>query len=89
MSKVEVYRFRSYDITKDDFITSTRMATAERIESIRAEIIPGSKRLIDAVLLLPEGWTKKHFDPDEKPYTEEDRRREEAILANRPSYPDD
>jgi len=87
MSKVKVYRFRAYDITKDDFIYSTRMATAERIASIRAEAIPGSGREIDAAMLLPEGWTEKHFDPDRKPQTEQERRAEEAMLRA-PDYPD-
>jgi hypothetical protein len=50
MTQVSVYRFRKYDITTDDYVTSTRMATHEKVAQICAEIIPGTKREIDASL---------------------------------------
>jgi hypothetical protein len=61
MTQVSVYRFRKYDITTDDYVTSTRMATHEKVAQICAEIIPGTKREIDASL-LNDGWTEKNFD---------------------------
>ena len=57
MTQVSVYGFR-YDITTDDYVTSTRMATHEKVAQICAEIIPGAKREID-VSLLNDGWTEK------------------------------
>jgi hypothetical protein len=61
MTQVSVYRFRKYDITTDDYKTSTRMATHEKVAQICAEIIPGTKREINASL-LNDGWTEKNFD---------------------------
>ena len=60
MTQVSVYGFR-YDITTDDYVTSTRMATHEKAAQICAEIIPGTKREIDASL-RNDGWTEKNFD---------------------------
>jgi hypothetical protein len=61
MIQVSVYKFRKYDVMTDDYQYSTRLATREKIARIGAEIIPDSRREIDANL-LDDGWTKKNFD---------------------------
>jgi hypothetical protein len=61
MPKVLVYRYRCYDVTKDDYMYSTRMATADKIAQIQCEPIRGSDILVDSALLT-EGWTDKNFD---------------------------
>ena len=63
MPTVRVYRYKKYDTQIDDYFTSTRMATQEKIDQIEATAIYGTKRHIDESLLT-DGWTRKHFDPD-------------------------
>lgn len=62
MATVQVYRYRVYDMSRDEYSTSTRMATKEQIERIRGEIIPGTEFQIDSAAIT-EGWTEKNFDP--------------------------
>jgi hypothetical protein len=62
LNKVLVFRYQVYDASRDDFVTSTRMATRNKVERIGGEIIPGSDAHIDANLLKDE-WTEKNFDP--------------------------
>jgi hypothetical protein len=60
---VTVHRYRVYDISIDDYRTSTRMATAEKIAKIGGEIIPRTAYPLDANE-LDDGWTEKvqtHF----------------------------
>ena len=57
---VVVYRYRVYDLHRDDYVVSTRMATPEKIERVRGEPIPGSQTMIDETHLL-DGWTEKSF----------------------------
>jgi hypothetical protein len=45
---VTVHRYRVYDILNDEYRTSTRMATAEKIAKIGGEIIPGSAYPLDS-----------------------------------------
>jgi hypothetical protein len=65
MTKVKVYRFRTYEAAKDDWFVSTRMATREKIESSKVlDLIPGTEVEIDSDRLIPgEGWTERHFMP--------------------------
>ena len=60
MTKATVYPYKVYDLTADDFVGSTRMATRSRIKHIRGEIIPGTKTEIDEKH-LEDGWTGKSF----------------------------
>jgi hypothetical protein len=60
---VKVWRYRKYDITKDDYFYSTRMGTPEWIDRIEAEKVPGTEADIDAKHLGTEGFTEKNFDP--------------------------
>jgi hypothetical protein len=62
MALIQVHRFRVYDITSDDYVTSTRLATKEKIVSIRGEIIPGTEASV-GVEFVKDGWTAKNFDP--------------------------
>ena len=55
-----VYRFRVYDVNRDDYVVSTRMATLEKIERIRGEPIRESEAMIDETLLA-DGWTEKNY----------------------------
>jgi hypothetical protein len=59
---VTVHRYRVYDISRDDYVVSTRMATAEKIAKIGGEIIPGTEFSIDADGIT-DGWTEKNFEP--------------------------
>jgi hypothetical protein len=62
MSKQEdVYKYRHYDITIDDYVYSTRYATMRKINQIGGEpVYPGFR--LDAKHLI-DGWTEKNFDP--------------------------
>ena len=60
MPKVWVCRYRVYDVTKDEFLVSTRLATPERIIRIGAGMIPGTGRELDDSL-VKDGWTEKNF----------------------------
>lgn len=65
MSKVKVYRFRMYNISSDENVVSTRMATAAYIELIGAELLQGTDTEIESSLLMEgEGYTKKNFNPN-------------------------
>jgi hypothetical protein len=63
MAMVKVYRFRTYDGTKDDYFVSSRMATLEKIWRLKiVEAVPGTETEIDERLLIPnEGWTERNF----------------------------
>lgn len=57
----DAYRYRMYDIERDDYRYSTRYATMVKINQIGAEpIYPGIKI---SKTYLADGWTKKNFDP--------------------------
>lgn len=43
----KVYRFQKYDIRSDDMVESTRMATAEKIKRLAANIVGGSERDVE------------------------------------------
>ncbi len=62
MAKVRVYKFRRYEIVKDELVTSKRYATEDRIEEICAEKIEGSGIDIDDGL-LESGMTEIGFQP--------------------------
>jgi len=64
VTKVKVYRFRTYEAANDDWFVSTRMATREAIESSKTlELIPGTEAEIEASHLLAGGWTERNFKP--------------------------
>ena len=58
----KVFRFRKFDINKDDYVTSSRMATKKKIRELGAELVPDSEMKVDGTL-LKEGMTGKSFDP--------------------------
>ena len=60
---VLVHRYKVYDVTKDDYLVSTRMATPEKIEKIGGEIIPGTGLEVSEDL-VKNGWTEKNFTPN-------------------------
>ena len=64
MQKVAVYRFRRYDISSDEYVTSRRWAILETINLIRAEALIHTERLVDPNSLNAEGMTERGFDPD-------------------------
>jgi hypothetical protein len=55
-----VYRYRKHDINSDDYVYSTRMATRQKIEQIRADVLEDTEAEIDSSL-APDGWTEKNF----------------------------
>lgn len=64
MAVVKVHRLWKYDIVSDTKVESTRMATAGKIKSLCAEIIPGTEIEIDESCLIPmEEWTQPKFEP--------------------------
>jgi hypothetical protein len=52
---VTVYHFRVYDPANDATIVQPRKSTAERIERIRGEIIPGTAEEVDPSTLDEDG----------------------------------
>jgi hypothetical protein len=64
----KVFRFRTYAPTRDDYVTSTRMATKKKIKELGAEIIPDTEAKVDGAMLT-DGWTAKNFitKPSERP----------------------
>jgi hypothetical protein len=65
MSKIELFRFKRRIPGSDDYKTSSRMATLEKINSMKTvELIHGSGITVEANCLIPgEGWTEKNFVP--------------------------
>jgi hypothetical protein len=65
MAKVKVYRFKYYDAANDREVISTRMATREKIESLKTLwLIPETEAEIDSSRLIPgEKWTATDFVP--------------------------
>ena len=61
IGKVKVYRFRKYDIARDDFIMSGRMATYACIRRIHAELIRSTELEIDKKDLNIDGMTEIVF----------------------------
>ena len=58
-----VYRFRSWDISTDEYRTSIRWATRERIEAIHGEIISEGVEVPDEFVGQEiAGMTNRHFD---------------------------
>jgi hypothetical protein len=56
----KVFRYRVYDVNRDDYVESTRMATRAKIKQIGGEFIRASKTEVDAKH-LDDGWTAKGF----------------------------
>ncbi len=66
MTKVTVYRIRTYDFATDDYRTSRRWATREGAETMRGEIIPDGAIQIDESDLEPgEQWTRTGYAPSQ------------------------
>lgn len=49
--RVTVHHFRVYDAVNDSWVVPSRKSPAERIESIRGVIIPGTAEDVDRSLL--------------------------------------
>jgi hypothetical protein len=62
MPMTAIFRYRVYDMSKDEYAVSTRMATLEKIKRIGGEPIRDKYTKIDESLLV-DGWTEKNFDP--------------------------
>ena len=80
MATVLVHRYRVYDISRDEYVTSTRMATEEQIAKIGGEIIPDTGISID-VKFIKDGWTEKDFNPMMHLAQELERRLHEEPVA--------
>ena len=62
MSTVTVYKVKRYDITRDEWIISSRMATRLGAVTMRGEVIEDTAIDIDVSQLEPgEQWTPPHF----------------------------
>ena len=57
-----IFRYRVYDVSKDEYAVSSRMATLEKIKRIGGEPIRDRYIKIDESLLV-DGWTEKNFNP--------------------------
>lgn len=57
VSTVKVYGFRKYDIVRDEFITSRRMATRACIDRIRASPLKNTELEIDSNDVDKDGMT--------------------------------
>jgi len=62
MTLTSIFRYRVYDMNKDEYAVSTRMATLEKIKRIGGEPIRDKYIKIDECLLV-DGWTQKNFNP--------------------------
>ena len=62
MTLTSIFRYRVYDMNKDEYAVSTRMATLEKIKRIGGEPIRDKYIKIDEGLLV-DGWTHKNFNP--------------------------
>ena len=62
MTTTAIFRYRIYDLSKDEYAVSTRMATLEKIKRIGGEPIRDKYVEIDEGLLV-DGWTEKNFNP--------------------------
>lgn len=62
MTTTAIFRYRIYDMSKDEYAVSTRMATLEKIKRIGGEPIRDKYVEIDECLLV-DGWTEKNFNP--------------------------
>ena len=61
---VTVYKIRAYDITKDEFVTSRRMATIPSARIMGGDIVDGTEVEIDESQLEPGmQWTVRDFNP--------------------------
>ena len=64
MTMTAIFRYRIYDLSRDEYAVSTRMATLEKIKRIGGEPIRDKFIKIDECLLV-DGWTEKNFNPPE------------------------
>ena len=62
MTLTDIFRYRVYDMSKDEYAVSTRMATLEKIKRLGGEPIRDKYTRIDESLLV-DGWTQKNFMP--------------------------
>ncbi len=65
MGKVIVHRYKKWSIITGDWVVSTRMATQEYIDNIKATPIEGTAAEIDDTLVGREevGQTARDFQP--------------------------
>jgi hypothetical protein len=65
MSRLNVHRFKAFDARAGEYVTSTRMATRQKIESSKTFVlIEGTEAEIDSArLILGEDWTAENFTP--------------------------
>jgi hypothetical protein len=58
----KVFRFRLYDVSRDEYVVSTRLATKKKIKKIGGEIIPDTDAKVYDNQII-DGMTERHFDP--------------------------
>jgi hypothetical protein len=64
MAKVNAYKVRSYDATKDDYVVSRRLATREGARKMRAELLENTEvEIDDSMLERGERFTPRDFVP--------------------------
>lgn len=65
MRKVKVHRFKVFDGRTGEYVTSTRMATRQKIESSKTLVlIEGTEVEIDCARLIPgDNWTAENCTP--------------------------
>lgn len=65
MTKVLVYRFRLYDISRDDQVTSRRWGTREAIVRLGGEVLEDTAIEVESSVLGSEigGLSERGFDP--------------------------
>jgi hypothetical protein len=65
MAKVTVFKMKRYDMNKDEYVVSSRMATREGAAKFEHVVIEGTGVEIDEAQLEPgEQWTARGFKPD-------------------------
>jgi hypothetical protein len=65
-----IYRFRSWDISCDQYQISRRWATRERIEAFRGEIVSEGVECPEELIGKEiEGMTDRNFDPRRHPHS--------------------
>ena len=62
----KVYKFRKYDISSDETITSRRWATREAIKAVCGEVVEDTETEIDASFLDNNGMTERNFEPHKR-----------------------
>jgi len=64
MKQVNIYRFRKYDVSRDEFQISSRWGTREAIvKNVRGEVLEDTETEVDEGVVDSDGLTPHRFDP--------------------------